>query len=225
MSQNQTELQRKIFANEVAHHPQDYFGRLIAPYLVRSMKKYIDFPLLDAGAGEGSMIRELRRKYPNQHQKIFGLDLVPVPKFNIQGGDLQKIPWESDAFQTILCTEVLEHLEDAILIDTLAELRRVLRPDGYIICTFPYDEKIERQTFMCPHCGNSFHKYGHVRSWHTPESVRDMFTKAGFKVEYLNILPLGAVAKIPLLKLFKRLLNKLDNPPGLKKRALVVLRK
>lgn len=225
MAQSQTELQRKIFSDQVTNHPQDYFGRLIAPYLIRSMRKYIRFPLLDAGAGEGSMIREIIRKYPKQRRAIYGLDLVPFPDLNIQGGDLQKLPWQSDMFQTILCTEVLEHLENTILTNTLAELYRVLQPSGYLICTFPYDEDVQRQTFTCPHCGESFHKYGHVRSWHTPDSVRDMFTRARFRVEYFDILPLGAIAKMPPLKFLKILLNKLDNPPGFKKRALVVLRK
>ena len=223
MQKSQTDLQKKVHEQKL--NLGEYFGAIIAGYLLKRFRRLIKFPLLDAGCGGGDVIKKLRQLYPQYLEQIIGIDLVAVPELNVIQGDIKKMPFEDEKFKTIICTEVLEHLDDETLEKTLGEFKRVLTNDGYLICTFPYDEKLERNTFICPHCNKSFHRYGHVQSWHSEESIREMFESAGFKIKELDILPLGAVAKFPPLRLFKLLLNKLDNPPGLRKRAVVVITK
>lgn len=49
--------------------------------------------------------------------------------------DASRLPLESGSFDVAVCSEVLEHLFDPLA--ALAELRRVLRPDGRLIITVP----------------------------------------------------------------------------------------
>jgi len=217
---SQTELQNRMYGEKL--NIKYFFGSIIAEYLAKRFRSFFNFPLLDAGSGDGSVIKKLRKIYPDRIDYIFGVDLVAVPELNIVQCDLKSLTFRDQQFKTIICTEVLEHLDDDTLQKTLVQFKRVLAFGGHIICTFPYDEKLERNTFVCPYCDKSFHRFGHVRSWHSEESIEDMFKSAGFKIKYLEILPLGAVAKFPPLRLIKSLLNKFDNFPGLRKRVIVI---
>jgi methionine biosynthesis protein MetW len=49
--------------------------------------------------------------------------------------DAAELPFADDSFEVAICTEVLEHLFEPQL--ALAEIRRVLRPDGRLIVTVP----------------------------------------------------------------------------------------
>jgi SAM-dependent methyltransferase len=220
---SQVELQTKIHAKKI--NIETFFGSVIAPYLIRRFQKKIAFPLLDAGSGDGAFIRKMREKFPEAKESVFGIDLVSNPELNIIAGDLKNMPFEENQFKTIICSEVLEHLDDETLEKTLWQFKRIIDINGYIICTVPFDENIERSTFTCPHCEKSFHKFGHVRSWHSKDEIFRMFEYAGLSVEEVDILPLGAIAKLPLLRLVKFFINKLNNPPGLRKRAIIIAKK
>lgn len=50
--------------------------------------------------------------------------------------DGKNLPFEDNKFDTIICTEVFEHIED--LSFTLKELKRVLKPEGKILITTPF---------------------------------------------------------------------------------------
>jgi SAM-dependent methyltransferase len=50
--------------------------------------------------------------------------------------DINSIPEPNESFGAVLCTEVLEHVPDPVR--TIAELARLLRPDGHLIITAPF---------------------------------------------------------------------------------------
>lgn len=50
--------------------------------------------------------------------------------------DGKRIPFEDNYFESIICTEVFEHIEDINF--TLIELKRVLKPGGLILITTPF---------------------------------------------------------------------------------------
>lgn len=62
--------------------------------------------------------------------------LFPIPH-----QDIQALSFMDESFDLILSNDVFEHIPD--LDKALAESRRVLRPDGYLIATFPF--AFERQ--------------------------------------------------------------------------------
>ena len=80
-------------------------------------------------------------------------------------GFSQHIPFPDQQFDVVVMSEVLEHLTDEVLNTTLAEARRVLKPGGKFIGTVPAEENLIDSRVMCPHCGESFHRWGHLQSF------------------------------------------------------------
>jgi SAM-dependent methyltransferase len=82
-----------------------------------------------------------------------------------KAGYSQNIPFPDAYFGTVVISEVLEHLDDDVLAKTLREIRRVLKDGGAIIGTVPARENLHAQFAICPHCGEHFHRWGHVQSF------------------------------------------------------------
>ena len=82
-----------------------------------------------------------------------------------QVGFSQNIPFPDSQFDVVIMTEVLEHLTDDVLNATLGEVKRVLKPRGRFIGTVPANENLIDSRVMCPHCGESFHRWGHLQSF------------------------------------------------------------
>lgn len=80
-------------------------------------------------------------------------------------GYAQKIPFDDDSFDVVVMTEVLEHLKEDVLIESLKEVHRVLKDGGRFIGTVPYRENLDEQIVVCPNCGDVFHRWGHVQSF------------------------------------------------------------
>lgn len=82
-----------------------------------------------------------------------------------QVGFSQAIPFSSSQFDVVVMSEVLEHLSDEVLNSTFDQVRRVLKPDGRFIGTVPANEVLLDNRTVCPHCGEAFHRWGHVQSF------------------------------------------------------------
>jgi len=68
-------------------------------------------------------------------QRSVKFDAAAGPHLDVVGfADV--LPFASDTFDSILCTEVLEHVTDAER--AASELFRVLRPGGHLLATVPY---------------------------------------------------------------------------------------
>jgi SAM-dependent methyltransferase len=80
-------------------------------------------------------------------------------------GYSQAIPFADGEFDVVVMSEVLEHLDDDALRESLAEVRRVLKPDGKFVGTVPANENLLENGAVCPHCGASFHRWGHLQTF------------------------------------------------------------
>jgi SAM-dependent methyltransferase len=68
--------------------------------------------------------------------------------------DITSIPETDGAFDAVMCTEVIEHVPDAVA--ALRELARLVRPGGYLIVTAPFCSL----THMAPyHFATGFSRY------------------------------------------------------------------
>lgn len=82
-----------------------------------------------------------------------------------QVGFSQAMPFPDGQFDVVVMSEVLEHLSDDVLNSTLVEVRRVLKPGGRFIGTVPANDNLLDNRTVCPHCGEVFHRWGHVQSF------------------------------------------------------------
>ena len=93
-------------------------------------------------------------------------------------GQIESMPFETNTFDVVFCSEVLEHLSDDQLSSGLAEIKRVLTPDGILIGTVPYRESLFEGLVICPDCGKRFHRWGHQQSF-DKECLAKAFVQAG----------------------------------------------
>lgn len=115
---------------------------------------------LDVGTGTGLILRYLP-------SGSVGLDINPrnmgkakryAPQSEVMQGDAEALPLQSNAFSTVLCTEVLEHLPNPE--QAVAEIERVLAPGGVLIGSVPSRSPIWKLRFLsstCPH-DEPFHR-------------------------------------------------------------------
>lgn len=84
---------------------------------------------------------------------------------NAIAADIRALPFADRSVDALVASEVLEHLDDATLTAGLAEVARILGPGGLFLGTVPFEEDLSASMTVCPHCGEVFHKVGHVRSF------------------------------------------------------------
>ena len=83
----------------------------------------------------------------------------------------------------ITCIETIEHLKDEDLTRLLAELRRLVKPDGLIVITTPFNEDMDSGYIFCPFCEAEFHRMQHMRSFNV-SSLELLLTQQGLEVEF-----------------------------------------
>lgn len=98
-----------------------------------------------------------------------------------QIGFSQSMPFPDRQFDIVVMSEVLEHLSDEVLGSTLVEVRRVLKPEGRFIGTVPANEALLDNRTVCPHCGEVFHRWGHLQSFSLPR-LRELLSNNNFEV-------------------------------------------
>ena len=100
--------------------------------------------LLEFGAGTGSLINLLRAS--GFSGPLTGADILPKPaSFGadvrwIEGDLNEPLPAPAASFDTIVSTEVIEHLENPRAV--FREFRRLLRPGGALLLTTPNQESL-----------------------------------------------------------------------------------
>lgn len=124
---------------EVDEHHWWYRGRR---RVIRAELNQLPLPadavILDAGCGSGRTLEELV-----SYGEVHGIELDPSAAEVARGrgcgevrtGRLEELPWDEPTFDLITCLDVIEHTPDDRA--TLAELRRVCKPGGWLLVTVP----------------------------------------------------------------------------------------
>jgi len=102
--------------------------------------------------------------------------------------DITALPLGDESFDLVLCSHVLEHVQDDAA--ALAELRRILRPDGVAIIQVPYDrrkpETDEDPSVVDPdERQRRFGQFDHVRRY--GRDLVDRISAQGLEAEVLTV--------------------------------------
>ena len=100
--------------------------------------------------------------------------------------NINYLPFEDEAFDSIICIHVLEHIEDDLR--AMRELHRVLRASGTAVICIPEtdNEKTVEFGFEDPEKSHHWRDYG--------MDVKDRLTESGFRVTTVTPKSLGADA-------------------------------
>lgn len=125
--------------------------------------------VLDAGCGEGFTLNKLMLNQIGQSIEgveytkeaiAFGKKLFP--KANIKHGSIYDLPYKDNSFDLVVCTEVLEHLEDPK--KAMSEIARVSKK--YVVLSVPNEPFFMLSNFFrgknLSRLGN---EPGHINHW------------------------------------------------------------
>lgn len=124
--------------------------------------------VLDLGCGNGIITNQiLKNKVVGVDRSVSALTHVSVLKCQ---ADICYLPFPSDSFDIVLCSEVIEHIPNHNYHQALQEIVRVA--SKHILITVPYKEDLQAQTVICPSCGCVFHKTYHMRGYFENDLIK-----------------------------------------------------
>ncbi len=101
---------------------------------------YLQNNILDVGCGNSPF----KHLLDSSNTKYYGLDIDESNNFNYSRTDITyfngvDIPFDSEYFDNIICTEVLEHTQNPVRL--INEMERVLKKNGTIILSVPWSAR------------------------------------------------------------------------------------
>ncbi len=99
-----------------------------------------DMRILDAGTGDGYMLREIRCR------ELWGIDISEkrlkraaqkAPHAILKQDDLSQSRLENNFFDGIICADVLEHMRNPA--NAIREMIRICKPGGFIVLCLPQE--------------------------------------------------------------------------------------
>jgi ubiquinone/menaquinone biosynthesis C-methylase UbiE len=180
---------------------------------------------LDAGCGDGRHLGALARS-AHRPRRVVGTDIAariletargaaaPLEPELVQA-NLEALPFESDAFDLILCTQVIEHLLDPQA--GVRELTRVLTPGGTLVLTTDNSRPLVSRALNAPRAAavrllRLRQRYKQLdfphRDFSRAEAV-ELLTRAGLAVEHAETFRFALAP--PLLRpALQRALNRVE---------------
>jgi|HubBroStandDraft_2_1064218.scaffolds.fasta_scaffold51360_2 SAM-dependent methyltransferase len=159
-------------------------GLARATFRLARRQKILKPAILNIGVGNGHFEEFILRGGGNPYS--IDPDVRPLVRLAEKGvkcyaASIEHLPIAEKALDFVVVSEVLEHLDDAERRNGLAEIRRILKPGGYILGTVPYRENLQQNITICPHCGEVFHRWGHKKGFDLGDIKQEL--RPHFKIE------------------------------------------
>ena len=165
-------LKNRYYAHFPICRPSFLVARIAGREIETAAKAFFKGKVIDIGCGE-KLKRELIEAYVSGYVGVdhdrSQHDLSEVERI----GTAYRLPARDGEFESVLCTAVLEHLEEPKT--ALAEAFRVLHPGGYAVYTIPLFWHVHEE----PRDFFRYTKYG----------IDHLFRSAGFQI--IGITPLS----------------------------------
>lgn len=172
-----------------AHHEASWVYRklLVERLLPRSGVESV----LDVGCGDGALSDVVQAR--TGAGLTVGMDLsvrrlqrarLDRERIRFSSGSIYELPFADDSFSLVICTDLLEHLDDPAR--AFSELVRV--SSRSVLLSVPYCIEIEKT--LCPHCHKDYFLYGHQHSF-GKDGVTEHADAAGADVSrFEHVIPM-----------------------------------
>ena len=153
-------------ANGVMWRIHEHGERRRAEIMAHLLEPKFDDSILDVGCGDGYQTSYIVGRVSYVVGVDISLENLKEAKKRLMSGDVvcassEKLPFQSQIFDKIICLELLEHLKNPN--KTLREIELVLKRSGILVVSVPYKELI--RLTLCIHCGKLTPLYGHLHSF------------------------------------------------------------
>lgn len=203
---------------------QDSKNRYLVNLTRRFLKPNKATRILEGGCGFGPVVLSLQRAGYN----AYGIDYAKqtirnvkeiYPSLNVSFGDVQDVPFADNYFDGYWSLGVIEHYYDGYH-KILEEMKRVVRPGGFIFLTFPHFSLLRRTKSalgLYPVWNNNnpqksnFYQFALSQS-QVSKDFRAMNSKLLFRRAADGIK--GLKEEIPMVQPGIRLLQRIPSPAG-----------
>lgn len=152
--------------------------------------------ILDVGVGLGRLMSSVKDIQLDKHGIDISLNYLKYSKeqdIKVSMSLAEDLPYDNDVFDTIVCTDVLEHVLDINM--ALKEMLRTLKKGGILIIRVPYKEDLAK--YLLPEC-----KYDYVHLRNFDESNLYSLLNKVFKLNVKEITLAGKNTEYYRFKLF-----------------------
>ncbi|OPY79185.1 MAG: hypothetical protein A4E65_01970 [Syntrophorhabdus sp. PtaU1.Bin153] len=154
------------------------------------------FSLVDLGAGDGALLVGLQNQgYLEQAKQVVAIDLSEErcerlrksTNFRVLCSDVMHVPeLESGMFDYVICTQVIEHVDQHGL---LAEIKRLLRDDGIL-----YIASLVKKWYGWWYYKTADGKWAidptHLREYASQGAFEEVIEQSGFRIIETKLSPL-----------------------------------
>jgi len=186
---------------KVEHEHWFYKGKrlLVRKWVERAVKLASGDRIVDAGAGTGELVRELRSIYDQRGVSVIGIEFVEEARrlakerkaTELLAGSILDLPLDDESCKVAIALDVLEHVEDDKL--AFSELLRVISKGGIVIINVPAFMSLWSDWDV---------SLGHFRRY-TKQMLNDVIAPHNAMIEVLHFEYANAFAYLPILTVRK----------------------
>ena len=134
--------------------------------------------ILDVGVGLGRILSKIEldvEKFGVDISKTY-LEEAKKNGITVCLSKIEELPYHDNLFDVIVTTDVLEHVLD--LNQCVKEIKRILKPNGYLIVRVPYKEDLSAYV--------SYSKYEFIHLRNFDENSMDLFFRKIFNFKFIK---------------------------------------
>lgn len=204
------DLPPDYYERSIRRNPLQWFWHTRRFKNISQLIEPVEGEILDIGSADGTFTKVIADQ--SKAKKVIGIDVLKNSvkyankrfkknkRMKFLTADAHDLPFKNNRFAAVFCLEALEHIFDAQKV--LSEMRRVLKPNGYIIILVPTDSWLFKIAWwVVLRTWGKHWRETHLQSFGSPNKLTKVIKKAGFKIEKDKKFLLGMLEAVKARKL------------------------